>query len=59
MQITVRITNNYGNRTIYPVCETALLLAKLAGFKTLPSHTIETIKALGYSINVEQLEQTL
>jgi hypothetical protein len=53
MQITVRITNQYGNRTIYPVCDTALLLARLAGFKTLPSHTIETIKALGYSINVQ------
>ena len=53
MQITVRITNNYGNRTIYPVCETALLLARLAGFKTLPAHTIETIKQLGYSINVQ------
>jgi hypothetical protein len=59
MEITVRITNQYGNRTIYPVCDTALLLARLAGFKTLPSHTIETIKALGYSINVQQLEKTL
>ena len=59
MQITVRITSVYGSQTVYPVCDTALLLAKLAGFKTLPSHTIETIKSLGYSINVEQLEQTL
>jgi len=59
MQITVRITSVYGNQTVYPVCDTALLLARLAGFKTLPSHTIETIKALGYSINVQQLEQTL
>ena len=53
MQITVRITNNYGNKTVYPVCDTALLLAKLAGFKTLPSHALETIKQLGYSINVQ------
>jgi hypothetical protein len=57
MNITVRITNQYGNRTVYPVCDTALLLAKLAGFKTLPAHTLETIKALGYQINVQQ--QTL
>jgi hypothetical protein len=57
MNITVRITNNYGNQTVYPVCETAALLAKLAGFKTLPAHTLETIKALGYQINVQQ--QTL
>ena len=54
MEITVRITNVYGNQTIYPVCEKALLLARLAGFKTLPSHTIETIKQLGYSINIQQ-----
>jgi hypothetical protein len=53
MQITVRITSQYGNRTIYPVCDTAILLARLAGFKTFPSHTLETIKALGYSINVQ------
>ena len=54
MQITVRITSIYGNQTVYPVCEKALLLARLAGFKTLPSHTIETIKQLGYSINIQQ-----
>jgi len=56
MEITVRITNLYGNKTIYPVCDTALLLAKLAGFKTLPAHTIETIKALGYSIIITHPE---
>jgi hypothetical protein len=54
MEITVRITSIYGNQTIYPVCEKALLLARLAGFKTLPMHTIETIKQLGYSINIQQ-----
>jgi len=53
MQITVRITNRYGNRTVYPVCDKALLLARLAGFKTLPTHTLETIKALGYQINIQ------
>ena len=56
MQITVRITNVYGNQTVYPVCEKALLLARLAGFKTLPSHTIETIKQLGYSIVITHPE---
>lgn len=53
MQITVRITNQYGNRTVYPVCDTALLLARLAGFKTLPAHALETIRQLGYQINIE------
>lgn len=59
MEITVRITNNYGLKTVYPVCAKALLLARLAGYKTLPAHAIETIKALGYSINVQQEELTL
>lgn len=53
MEITVRITHLYGNQTVYPVCEKALLLARLAGFKTLPAHTLETIKALGYQINIQ------
>jgi lauroyl/myristoyl acyltransferase len=53
MEITVRITGQYGLRVVYPVCEKALLLARLAGFKTLPAHALETIKALGYSINVQ------
>jgi hypothetical protein len=56
MQITVRITSVYGSQTVYPVCDTALLLAKLAGFKTLPAHTIETIKQLGYSIVITHPE---
>ena len=53
MEITVRVTSNYGNRTVYPVCDKALLLARLAGFKTLPAHALETIKALGYQINIQ------
>lgn len=53
MEITVRITGRYGLRVVYPVCEKALLLARLAGYKTLPTHTLETIKALGYTIAVQ------
>ena len=57
MEITIRVTNQYGNKTVYPVCDTALLLARLAGFKTLPAHALETIRQLGYQINIQQ--QTL
>ena len=53
MNITVRITSNYGVRTVYPVCQTAVLLAKLAGTKTFTAHALETIKALGYAITVQ------
>jgi hypothetical protein len=54
MEITVRITQVYGARTVYPVCETAKIFADIAGTKTLKPTTINSIKALGYKINVEQ-----
>jgi hypothetical protein len=56
MEITVRITSVYGQKTIYPVCETALIFANIAGTKTLKSTTINSIKALGYKIVVQQEE---
>ena len=54
MTITVRITNNFGNRAVYPVCAKAKLLAELAGTKTFTDRAIDQIKALGYSISVQQ-----
>ncbi len=53
MEITVRITNVYGQKTVYPVCETAKIFADIAGTKTLKPTTINSIKALGYTINVQ------
>lgn len=53
MTITVRITNNFGNRAVYPACDTARQLADLIGTKTFTDRAISQIKALGYSINVE------
>jgi hypothetical protein len=53
MTITVSIKNVYGNRTIYPVSETARLFASIAGTTTLTMHTIEAIKKLGYTIAVK------
>lgn len=54
MNITVRKTVSYGTPVVYPVCQKAVLLAKLAGTKTLTAPTLEIIKALGYTINVQQ-----
>ena len=48
--ITVRVDRVYGNVTVYPVCERAQLLAKLAGMKTLTGSTLATIKALGFEV---------
>lgn len=52
--ITVRITNNYGQRAVYPACETARKLADLIGTKTFTPRALEQIKGLGYTVTVEQ-----
>jgi hypothetical protein len=52
--ITVRITQNYGVRAVYPVCATAQTLAALAGTKTLKPETLKLIEQLGYGVTVEQ-----
>lgn len=54
MNITVRITNNYGTRAVYPVCETARKLADLLGTKTFTDRAITQLKGLGYIFTVEQ-----
>ena len=54
MKITIRIEKNYGIQTAYPACDNSRLLAKLAGTKTLTWHGLETIRALGYEIQIEQ-----
>ncbi len=53
MTIIVRITNNYGNRAVYPVCETAKKFAEMIGTKTFTHRALGQIEALGYSISLE------
>ena len=55
MIITIKIEKNYGIETAYPACDQSRLLAKLAGTKTLTWHALETIRALGYAIEIEQI----
>ena len=59
MNITVKITQNYGVEAIYPVCAAALTFARIAGTKTLTRETIAKIKNLGYTVNVQQDEVVL
>ena len=59
MKIEIEIRDVYGIRTIYPHCQTAKLLAKLAGTRTITRHALETIKQLGYQIEVKQPEITV
>jgi len=53
MEILVKIQNNYGCETVYPVCETAQIFAQIAGTKTLTPETRSAIKQLGYELKVE------
>lgn len=50
--ITVRAEKNYGIEVIYPHCEAAKLFARIAGKKTLTTHALRDIAALGYTIEV-------
>lgn len=52
MTITVTVRDVYGIKTVYPACDTAKLLARLAGTKTLTAAALQTIKALGYTVTV-------
>lgn len=52
-KIIVQIRNVYGVETVYPACERSVLLARLAGTKTLTNDALRTIRALGYEIEVE------
>jgi hypothetical protein len=51
--ITVTIKSVYGIDRIYPACDTSRLLAKLTGSKTFSDSHIQTIKELGYTVEVE------
>lgn len=48
--ITVRVTNNYGTRAIYPACELSQFFATLAGTKTLTDSALALIRAQGYTV---------
>jgi len=52
MTVRVRLVSVYGRELIYPVDETARLFAALVGRKTLDRAHLETIRALGYEIEL-------
>ncbi len=53
MKIQVTIRDIYGLQTIYPACDIAKLFARLAGTKTLTRHALDTIRALGYTVEIK------
>ena len=54
MKITIRADKNYGVQTYYPACTAAEIFARIAGTKTLTTHALRDIAALGYEIEIEQ-----
>lgn len=51
--LTVEIKNVYGNRTVYPACDTSHKLADLIGAKTFTARAIDQLKGLGYTFTVK------
>ena len=54
MKLTVKIGNNYGKKVVYPVCEQSRIFAALAGTTTITAGALNCIKALGYTLEIEQ-----
>ena len=52
-ELTIRVTNVYGNRAVYPVCETAKRLTQLLGTKTFTPDAIEHLKGIGFSFVIQ------
>ena len=48
--VYVTVRRVYGNRVIYPACDTARDFARTAGTKTLTPATLRKIQALGYTV---------
>jgi len=55
----VEIREVYGNKTIYPVNDTAQYLARLAGTKTLTTGTVAIAKNMGFIFQIKQDQPTL
>ena len=59
MHIQVEIKNVYGKELIYPICASAKIFADIADTKTLTFETIQLIKRLGYTIEINLLRKEL
>ena len=54
MNIKVQLKDVYGQRRIYPACETSKLLLSMSPTRlTFDERQINTIKKLGYTIIIE------
>ena len=51
-KLQLKEVNVYGNILIYPMCQDSKLFAKLLNKKTFSNNDINTIKELGYTIEI-------
>lgn len=51
MEIKISVKNVYGRELVYPVCDTAKLLAQLTGRQTFRLGDLGVIRKLGYTVN--------
>ncbi len=56
LQIVVQLKTNYGQQTIYPICDKAKKFAYLLNQTTLTPLNIRVIKDLGYEVVVKPSE---
>jgi hypothetical protein len=52
--LTVRITNNFGTKAIYPACQFSTQLADLIGTKTFTDTAVQKLLKMGFSLTVKQ-----
>jgi hypothetical protein len=53
MKIQIEVKEVYGNKTVYPACETSKAFAALAGTKTLTHAALCIIERMGYLIELK------
>ena len=51
-ELLIKVEYTFGRQIAYPVNDTAIAFAKLAGTKTLPKRVMEIAKSLGYKVGV-------
>jgi hypothetical protein len=49
-EITVQMRDVYGTEKVYPICDSAMQFASIAGTTTLTMRVLKRIEALGYTI---------
>jgi len=49
-QITVQVRDVYGTEKVYPICDSAMQFASIAGTTTLTKRVLKCIETLGYDI---------